>query len=296
MDNMHQPPGGDPQDHWPTEEFDPAGGQAAYLPGPYLVGPGVDGGQQPSGEPAGQGGHQQQLWARPAGAGGPSGPQPPLDRVPGGRRLPGGALRWGAGLALAGLLAVGGVLAATSASQSPAGPAGQAAVLNTMLNSATSSTANGVSGSAVTASAAPSAPCRNRAAKLKAAGFPSIAQTILRRCGHGLRRLRALGGLHGQFTFETKSGPRTIAFERGVIRSVSGAEVVVQAKDGTTWTWVLGSSSVIRESGKRVAASALSDGENVFAGGPVVGGTYDARLIVIRVSSPSPSSSSASGS
>jgi hypothetical protein len=273
MNNTHQPPGGDPQDHWPTEEFDPAGGpagQAAYL--------------------------GQQLWGQPAGAGGPSGPQPPRDRVPGRRKLPGGALRWSAGLALACLLAAGGFAAASSAFQSPAGPTGQAAVLNTMLNSATSSSVDGLSGNAVTLSATPSAACRNRAARLKAAGFPSIAQAALRRCGHRLRRLRALGGLHGQFTFETKSGTRTIAFERGVIRSISGSEVVVQAKDGTTWTWVLGSSSVIREGGKRVAATALSDGENVFAGGPVVSGTYDARLIVIRVSSPSPSSSSASGS
>jgi hypothetical protein len=295
MDNMHQPPGGDPQDHWPTEEFDPAGGtagQAAYL------------GQQPWAQQAGQAGRQpgaqqpqaQQFWGQPARAGDPSGPRPPRDRVPGGHKLPGGALRWGAGLALAALLAVGGVLAAASAFQSPAGPTGQASVLNTMLNSATSSTVDGVSGNAVTVSATPSAPCRNRAARLRAAGFPSIAQAALRRCGHRLRRLRALGGLHGQFTFETKSGPRTIAFERGVIRSISGSEVVVQAKDGTTWTWVLGSSSVIRESGKRVAAGALSDGQNVFAGGPVVNGTYDARLVVVRVGSPRPSSSSASGS
>jgi hypothetical protein len=270
MDNMQHPPGGDPQDHWPTEEFAPAGGpagQAAYL------------GQQP--------------WGQPAGAGSASGPQAPRDRVPGRRKLPGGALRWSAGLALACLLAAGGLLATSSAFQSPAEPTGQAAVLNTMLNSATSSTVDGLSGNAVTVSATPSAACRNRAAKLKAAGFPSISQAVLRRCGHKLRRLRVLGGLHGQFTFETKSGPRTIAFERGVIRSVSGSEVVVQAKDGTTWTWVLGSSSVIRESGKRVAAGALSDGQNVFAGGPVVSGTYEARLIVIRVSS---SSGNVSGS
>lgn len=284
---MHQPPAGDPQDHWPTEEFDPAAGsagQAAYL------------GQHAWGQPGGQAG--QQPW-------GTSGPQPPPDRgprgrTPGGRRLPGGALRWGAGLALAGLLAAGGVLAATSASQSPAGPTGQAAVLNTMLNSATSSTIDGVSGNAVTVSATPTAPCRNRAARLKTAGFPAIAQAVLRRCGHRLRRLRALGGMHGQFTFGTKSGPRTLAFERGVIQSISGSAVVVQAKDGTTWTWVLGSKTVVRENRERVATSALADGESVFAGGPVVSGAYDARLIVIRASSrtpsPSPSSSSAAGS
>ena len=142
--------------------------------------------------------------------------------------------------------------------------------------------------------------CRNRAAKLKADGFPGLAQVVLRRCGHPLRRLRLLGGIHGVFTFETKSGPQTLAYERGVIESVSGANVEVQATDGTLWTWVLQSDTVIRHSGSRVTASALSDGEQVFAGGPVVSGAYDARLIVIRPASassaPSPSPSPAAGS
>jgi hypothetical protein len=190
---------------------------------------------------------------------------------------------WSAGLALAALLAGGGVLAAST--QPSAGPTGQAAVLNTMLSSANSPAADTVAGDVVTSSATPSAACLRRAATLRAAGRSSAARLALWRCGRRLRRIRALGGLHGQFTFETKTGPRTIAYERGLIRSVSGADVVVQAKDGTTWTWVIGSSTVIREKGKRVAASALSDGQKVFAGGPVVSGAYDARLIVIRVSS-----------
>ncbi len=247
MDNMNQPPGGDPQDHWPTQELGPTAGLA--------------------------------------GPAGPSGPRPQR-----GGRLRGGALWWGAGLALVALLVGGGALAATSGpSPSPAGPTGQAAVLNTMLDSASSPGADGVLGSAETASATSAAPCLSRAAKLKAAGHPLAAGVALWRCRHRLRLVRALGGIHGQFTFETKTGTRTLAYERGVIQSVSGIDVVVRAKDGTTWTWVLGGSTVIRESGKRIAASALSDGETVFAGGPVVSGTYDARLIVIRTSSGSPS-------
>ena len=127
---------------------------------------------------------------------------------------------------------------------------------------------------------------------------------MLRLCGHPLVRLRLLGGIHGEFTFETKSGPRTIAYERGVIESVSGSDIVVQAKDGTTWTWVLESNTVIRQGGQRATASVLSDGEKVFAGGPVISGGYDARLIVVRPSSgspspapaPSPTSSPATGS
>jgi hypothetical protein len=267
---MNEPPADGAQDYRPTQEFRPA----------------AQSGPQPWGQPAGQ------PWGQPAGADRPSGSPPRRNGLPRGR-----ALWWGAGLALVALLAGGGALAAVSGSSpSPAGPTGQAAVLNTMLSSANSSAGDGVSGDAVTASATPAAACQRRAAKLRAAGHPSAASVALWRCGHRLRRIRALGGIHGQFTFETKTGARTIAYERGVIQSISGVDVVVQAKDGTTWTWVLGSSSVIREKGKRVTASALSDGENVFAGGPVVSGAYDARLVVIRASSGSTSSSPASGS
>jgi hypothetical protein len=109
-------------------------------------------------------------------------------------------------------------------------------------------------------------------------------------CLGRLVRLRALGGLHGQFTFKTRTGPRTIAFARGVVTSVSGTQVVVRSADNTTWTWDLVSTTVVRENGKRVAANALADGEQVFAGGPVVSGTNDARLIVIRPASGSSAS------
>jgi hypothetical protein len=272
MDNMHQPPGGDPQDYWPTEELGPTARPAI---------PAAQPGRQPWGQPAGQ------PWGQPAAAGRPSAAPPRGNGPPRGR-----ALWWSAGLALAALLAGGSVLAAST--QSPAGPTGQAAVLNTMLSSA-NSPATGAD-DAATASAVPSSACLRRAATLRAAGRTSAARVALRRCGRALRRIRALGGLHGQFTFETKTGARTIAYERGVIRSISGADVVVQAKDGTTWTWVLGSSTVIREKGKRVAASVLSDGETIFAGGPVVSGAYDARLIVIRVSPGSQALSPAPGS
>jgi hypothetical protein len=296
MDTTHQPPADDPQDSWPTQELAPATGQPGQGPG----------WSQPSG-PAGPPGPG---WSQPAGPP-PSGWSGPPGYPPSGRPGPPGpsspprrrsrAAWWGAGLALAAVLAGGGAIAAThlasSGSPLPSGPTGQAAVLNTMLNSA----ASPASATADTASAGTAAtPCRNRAAKLKAAGFPGLAQAVVRRCGHPLRRLRLLGGIHGVFTFETKSGPQTLAYERGVIESVSGGNVEVQATDGTLWTWVVQSDTVVRQNGEKVTASALADGQQVFAGGPVVGGAYDARLIVIRPSSPSPSpspsSSPASGS
>ena len=248
-------------------------------------------------------------WSQPSGAPGyppGTGYQPPgAPGYPPRRR--GRAAWWGAGLALAAVLA-GGTIAATqltgSASPAPPGPTGQAAALNTMLNSASSPASAAEAASFGTASpGTESAACASRAAKLKAAGFPGLAQAVLRRCGHPLRRVRLLGGIHGQFTFETASGPRTLAYERGVIQLISGNDVVVQAKDGTSWTWVLESSTVIRQDRQRVTASALSVGEQVFAGGTVVSSDYDARLIVIRPASspsspasPSPAPSPASGS
>jgi hypothetical protein len=195
------------------------------------------------------------------------------------------------------LLAGGGAAAAELASSpapAPAALTGQAAQLNTLLNSSTSNASN-TSSAALSSTASSSTtahPCLNRAKKLKAAGHPLAARAVLRLCGHPLLRLRLLGGMHGEFTFETKTGPRTIAFERGVIESVSGSDVVVEAKDGTTWTWVLESTTVIRQSGQRATTSALSDGEHVFAGGPVISGGYDAKLIVVKPSSGSSSSTS----
>ncbi len=128
------------------------------------------------------------------------------------------------------------------------------------------------------------------------AGHPAVARAALRAAGarclgwrHRLARVALLRGIDGQFTFRGKGGTiRTLAFERGIIQSVSGGDVVVRASDGTTWTWVLGSESVVRESGKKTATSALAAGEPVWVGGPVVSGAKDARLVVIRPPSAPP--------
>jgi len=268
MDNVHEPPGGDPQDLWPTQVIGPSAGQS---------GPGWRGPWQPAGPPA---------------------PPTPPSRP----RRHGRALRWGAGLALGALLFGGGIAAAqllSSASSVPSGPTGQAAQLNAVLSSASSPGSAATADALTTTTSTTSHPCLARAAKLKAAGHPLRALTVLQLCGHPVRRLRLLGGLHGEFTFETKNGPRTLAYERGVIQSISGSNVVVQAQDGTTWTWVLQSKTVIRQKGEKTTTGALSNGEHVFAGGPVVSGGYDARLIVIvpnSGSTPTPTPSPASGS
>jgi hypothetical protein len=147
-----------------------------------------------------------------------------------------------------------------AAATAAGGPTGQAAVLNGALADAAS------------ASPAASAPATNRPAD----------RAALRRLHRALIRLRLLGGMYGQYTFETKNGPRTLAFERGTVVSIAGNNVTVRATDGTTWTWVLTSTSVLRENGARTSAKSLAAGQLVLAAGPVTGTTRDARLVVIR--------------
>ena len=179
-------------------------------------------------------------------------------------------VRWGVGITLAGFLAGGGIalaavsgggIAASSASTAANSTAAnlQAAELNSALSTA--------------------------------AGTPSTPPARVR---WALGRLRRLGGVDGEFTFHNKTGFHTLAFERGTVQSVSGSTVVIKAADGTTWTWQIVSDTVVRKNGAKTTTSALSAGETVFAGGPVVSGAKDARLIVIRAAGSSSSGSSGS--
>ena len=210
---------------------------------------------------------------------------------------------------MAAILAAGGIIAGVALSGSPAstssagaGLAGQAAALNATLSSADSlSTSSptpsrtGTGSSSGTAATA-AKPCAKAAAAARAAGRPRIAQALASHCrGIRLRIARLLGGVNGQFTFRTRSGFRTLAYERGVIETVtSGSNIVVRAADGTTWTWDLVSNTVVREKGAKTAESALAPGQAVWVGGPVNSGAKDARLIVIRPAASSPSASPSS--
>jgi hypothetical protein len=167
--------------------------------------------------------------------------------------------RWGVGAAVFGLLAGGGITwAAVSGGGAPASSASsaQAAALNTALTDAAGNQAD--------------SPARVRWA---------------------LGRLRHFGGVDGTATFHNKTGFHTLSFERGIIGSVSGSDVVIKAADGTTWTWHVVSDTVVRKNGAKTTTSALSAGETVFAGGPVVSGARDARLIIVRSSGPAGSGS-----
>ena len=103
-----------------------------------------------------------------------------------------------------------------------------------------------------------------------------------------------LGGVEGTVTFHNKKGFHTLSFERGVIQSVTGGDVVIKSPDGTTWTWKIVSDTVVRKNDGKTTASALSAGETVFAGGPVVSGARDARLIIVKPAAPAGTSGSQS--
>jgi len=174
--------------------------------------------------------------------------------------------RWGAGVTLAGFLAGGGVALAAVSGGSSVGTAAS--------GSASSLQAAGLNSALSTAASTSTPPARVQWA---------------------LGRLRRLGGVTGTVTFHNKTGFHTVSFERGAIGSVSGSDVVIKAADGTTWSWQIVSDTVVRTNGAKTTTSALSAGETVFAGGPVVSGAKDARLIVIR-SAASSGSSGPSGS
>ena len=109
-----------------------------------------------------------------------------------------------------------------------------------------------------------------------------------------LARLRLLGGMYGQFTYQTKKGPSTLAYERGTVISVGDGDVVVRAKDGVSQTWLLTGTSVVRENGTKEPEGTLAPGQPVFVGGPVTAGARDARLIVIRKKAAGTTSTSSS--
>lgn len=130
--------------------------------------------------------------------------------------------------------------------------------------------------------------CAAAARSLLASGHRAAARVAWHACLRHYIRLRLwlrrllIAGLHGQFTITTVNGIKTFAFERGTIQSVAGSSVVVRASDGTTWTWYLGTTTLITKSGQSVPASSLAAGQQIFVAGPVASGADDARRILIR--------------
>src|SRR5260221_8983888 len=244
----------------------------------------------------------------------PGPPMLPADRPVGRRRFAAGA-RWLAGLAVAVVLAGGSVLG-----MSMRGSGGREAARAVLRGGAWGTAGGGPGrgepgapplapagsvGHGITAAAGFGArpgrvahrvrarlrACVASARRLRAGGHRAAARARLHSCVRrylrlraGLVRLRLLArrALHGQITIAAKAGPRTIAFERGSVQSLSARSVVVKAADGTVWTWPVGRVSIIRKAGQRVGPSALAAGQRVFVIGQVTGGAAHARRVVIR--------------
>ena len=296
MTNQYGQPDADPAGNQPTQQF--------------WAGP-----DAPTATPA---------WASQPGAGGPGFPGYPgpglQEHLKKDRRK---ALHWTAGLLAAALLLGSGTIAgmALAAHSSPAASSGatpgqtgpatsaqQGALLDETLSDASApgalnSTAAALAGGAgasaggAAAGAAAKAPVCAKARHVSRvahrAGLPRVARRLgvgAAHCRRARRRVFAfflLRGVDGQFTIQTRQGIKTLAYERGVIQSVTaGKSITVKASDGTTWTWDLVSTTVIRDPQGKVSQSNLTTGTPVWAGGPVVSGAKDARLIVVRPPQP----------
>jgi hypothetical protein len=235
------------------------------------------------------------------------------------------ALHWTAGLLVAVLLVGGGTIAGMrlagqsspasgDAAPGQAGPAAsvqqEGALLNETLSDASPPGALTAAGAALTGGAGATAAGAQagmttkgsacaKARRAARAAHRTELRRLARRIGIGAahcrqarRRIFAfflLRGVDGQFTVQTRNGTKTLAFERGVIQAVSaGKSITVKASDGTTWTWDLVSTTVVRDRQGKIGQSALTSGTPVWVGGPVVQGTKDARLIVVRPPQPAP--------
>jgi hypothetical protein len=299
MDNFNRPAGGDPGDHQPTEQFWP--------------GPGVP--------PGGQGsGHEYPWQQQPGLQAHPASDRRKARRWTVGialaALLAGGGVIAGISLAsttlsaapaastgTSGSAAVGSGGGGAAAQGGGAAPASQAALLDATLNAAGSpdaavtTSAPGATAPAAGTGATVTAPAVGRCAQLartaraaRRTGHPRLsgaARAATARCRFIRRRIVRfflLRGVDGQFSFRAADGTvRTLAYVRGVIQSVSnGTSIVVQAADGSSWTWQLVSTTVVRDGTGKISESSLAVGEQVWVGGPVAGGVKDARLIFVR--------------
>jgi len=134
-------------------------------------------------------------------------------------------------------------------------------------------------GAAAGVPSAMAAKCALLAAKLRSSGHPAMAMHLHALCTVPLLRLALVGGEYGQVTFSGKTAQKTLAFERGTVKSVNGSTMTVTAPDGTTWTWELTASTLVQAAHQPAGSVKPATGDRVFVGGPVVSGVKDARLI-----------------
>jgi hypothetical protein len=154
------------------------------------------------------------------------------------------------------------------------------------------SVAAGSPGSSARAALLPAGRCAQLIQKLRSntsfrQSHPAAVMRLRALCGgarfgNPLLRMALINGEHGQVTFQSNAGSKTLAFERGIIESVAGSAITVKAADGTTWTWQLTASTAVREVGNAAARASLSSGDVIFVAGLSTSGANDARIIQIR--------------
>ncbi len=161
---------------------------------------------------------------------------------------------------------------------------GSGAAIGIALTGGASASTGGSASAASSAAGAPSAiaaKCAKVAAELRDSGHTAAAKRLHAFCTTPLVRLMLVGGEYGQVTFNGKTGPRTIAFERGTVESVAGSAITVKAPDGTEFTWDLTASTIVRAAGQGTVQAKPADGDRVLVGGELANGVRDARLIRI---------------
>jgi hypothetical protein len=96
------------------------------------------------------------------------------------------------------------------------------------------------------------------------------------------RRVARAMGIHGEATTRNAKTGAYVAHEwqRGRITAVHGSDVTVRSMDGTTWTWVAGSSTKVTRDRRSIAESALKTGDKVFVLGKKSGSANDATRIL----------------
>lgn len=107
---------------------------------------------------------------------------------------------------------------------------------------------------------------------------------------------------HGQFVVRTANGYRTVLVQRGVVTAASPTSVTVRSLDGYAATYVMDSTTRIRQGRTAVPASALHSGEHVMVAAIQTGSTNTARAIQVRTptaarhgrTAPAPGTSAAS--
>jgi hypothetical protein len=95
--------------------------------------------------------------------------------------------------------------------------------------------------------------------------------------------------LHGEFTVQTKSGPKVFDTEIGVATAVSPTagsptSVSVKSSDGFTQTWALDSNTRVRADQKKGTLADLKTGQTLRLVGPASGDGATALLVLVRPS------------